>query len=233
MPAEMALSIVVPTLNEEASLPALLGDLASLAGSAAEVVVADGGSTDETVRLAASLGARVVTTAPGRGVQLRAGVAATQAPHLLILHADVRLPPPALQELRETLGAGVTGPWAFRLAIDAPEPKFRLIESAANFRSRLFHLPYGDQGLLIRRAHYDRVGGFPSVVLMEDVALALALRRISPIRLLRSSILVSARRWAREGVLVRSTRNLVLLARYLAGARPQDLSAEYKPAARD
>ncbi len=228
MANDRRVSVIIPTLNEAETLPALLADLAAVMVPM-EIVVADGGSDDATARLAVAAGARVVQCERGRGVQLRAGIAATQGSVLCVLHADVRLPSSACAELRRLLSGEVTQPWAFRLGIDSRQMRYRAVEIAANLRSQLVRLPYGDQGLIISRALYDRVGGYAPITLMEDVAIALALRKVAPIQLLRSSVLVSPRRWARDGVIRRSARNIALLGRYLAGAEPHELAPWYTP----
>ena len=209
-------------------LPGLLGDLLQLAGLHREVIVVDGGSTDDTVAVARAHSATVVDAPRGRGAQLRAGIATSRAPLLCTLHADVRLPPAALAALTRAAHSPQQAPFAFRLAIDAPGFAFRVVEAGANLRSRWLRLPYGDQGLVISRSLYDRAGGYPDVPLMEDVALALALKPLTPIRLLDQHVLVSARRWQRDGIVRRTARNLSLLARYLAGATPAELAAAYE-----
>jgi rSAM/selenodomain-associated transferase 2 len=222
------LSIVVPTLDEAATLPALLGDVARLA-CAHEVVVADGGSTDATRALAAAAGARVIEAPRGRGRQLRAGAAAASAPWLAFLHADVRLSAAAVAALDAVVAPRAPDAvYAFRLHIDAPGAAFRVVEAGANLRSRLLQLPYGDQGLVLPRARYEAAGGHPPIPLMEDVVLVRALARRARIRLLDASVTVSARRWLRDGVWRRSARNLVTLARWYGGADPSALAVAYE-----
>ena len=224
------LSIVVPTLNEEGTLPRLLEDLAPLlARGDVELVVGDGGSTDETLTVVQHAGARLVTTTPGRGAQLRAAITEARGEYLWILHADVRVPAATRDGFAQLATDRVRYPCACRLVIDDASWSLRVIAAGANLRSRWLSLPYGDQGLLISRAQLDAVGGYEDIPLMEDVALALRLRRVSPIRLLRElPVRVSARRWQRDGPWRRSARNLVLLARYLAGADPRGLARAYR-----
>ena len=223
------LSIVVPTLNEAIALPRLLGDLApALARSDVELVVADGGSEDGTVEIARAAGAQVTSGAPGRGGQLRAGVAASHAPIVWILHADVRVPRDTVDGVLRLVAAGLQTPFACRLHIDDTRWSLRLIAWGANLRSRCFALPYGDQSLLVPRSVYDHADGYEDIPLMEDVSIARRLRAISPIRLLPFAVHVSARRWLRDGPWRRSTRNVGLLLRYLAGADPRALAARYR-----
>jgi rSAM/selenodomain-associated transferase 2 len=220
------LSVVIPTLNEAGRLENLLRDLSALE-TAHEVVVVDGGSTDDTVAIARTSGATVVHSPAGRGEQLRRGAGIARAPLLCFLHADTRLPWRARQVLAVIARQGQPGPRAFRLRIAAPGFSFRLVEVGANLRARWLRLPYGDQGLIVSRSDYERAGGYPPYPLMEDVALVRALNRHAPVRLLRAAIEVSARRWQRDGVLKRTVLNLHLLTRYLRGDEPARLSALY------
>jgi rSAM/selenodomain-associated transferase 2 len=221
------LAIVVPALNEADRLGGLLADLAGL-GVAHETIVVDGGSTDATAPIAAAGGARVLHSPAGRGAQLRAGAAAARAPLLCFLHADARLDPRGLRELARLALAPPAAACAFRLRIAGRRASYRLVETGANLRARWLCLPYGDQGLVVRREDYERAGGYPPYPLMEDVALVRSLRRFTPIRLLDAEVRVSARRWRRDGVLRRTLLNLTLLLRYLAGAHPERLAASYR-----
>ena len=225
-------AIVIPSLDEEGTLAALLRDVARLE-VAHEVVVCDGGSTDATCNVAHAAGARVVVAPRGRGTQLRAGVAATSAPLVCCLHADVRLDRAARADLAALAARGRSGAWCFRLRIDGGRWAYRLVEWAANTRTRLLALPYGDQGLVVSRTTYDAVGGYRNVPLMEDVIIARELERSVGIELLRSALTVSPRRWERDGVLRRTFTNFVILARFLLGASPERLLALYAPGSRD
>jgi rSAM/selenodomain-associated transferase 2 len=222
------LSVVIPTLDEDATIGALLSDLAALT-AACEVIVADGGSRDGTLQIAREAGARIVSGRTGRGFQLRKGATIARAPLLCFLHADARVGPAAAARLAQLALAPPDYACAFRLRVEAPGFRFRLIEAGANGRTRLFGLPYGDQGLVVGRLQYDAVGGYPPLPLMEDVALARSLRRVTRVRLLDESVGVSPRRWHREGVARRTLRNWLLLGRYLAGASPERLVDDYKP----
>jgi rSAM/selenodomain-associated transferase 2 len=228
------LSIVVPALNEAQGLPTLLSTLAGGVALPYEVVVADGGSTDGTPDAARAAGARTIAAARGRGRQLGAGAAEAMGEVLWFLHADARPDERLMREVADLAAGHASGTplraaHSARLVIDAPGAAYRLVETGANLRSRLASLPYGDQGLLVSRAHYDAVGGHPAWPLMEDVALVRALRRGGvPVRLLGGTITVSARRWQRDGVLRRTLGNWGLLARYLAGASPEELAREYR-----
>ncbi|WP_448189776.1 TIGR04283 family arsenosugar biosynthesis glycosyltransferase [Azospirillum sp. sgz301742] len=215
---DSALDIVIPCLNAAGTLPATLAAL----GAGARVIVADGGSTDGTAALASAAGARVIEAPRGRGPQLAAGAAAGQASWLLFLHADTRLGPgwrSAVQrhvEDPETLErAGY-----FRLRFDSPAAPARRCERAVAWRSRALGLPYGDQGLLIARSFYERLGGIRPLPLMEDVDLV---RRVGRRRLvaLEADAVTSAARYERDGWLLRPVRNLTCLSLYFAGVPPR------------
>ena len=226
-----AISVIIPALNESEALPKLLADLARLELPAVEIIVADGGSNDGTADVVVTHGALLVRTARGRGHQLRAAALVAHSNLLCFLHADVRLEAPALRALEQLATQGQASPaaYAFRLRIHGTGISFRVVERLANLRSRLFALPYGDQGLIITRQCYDDAGGFADVPLMEDVMFVRALhKRRVPIVMRPESITVSARRWERDGVWRRSVRNLWLLARWALGATPEHLANSYE-----
>jgi rSAM/selenodomain-associated transferase 2 len=224
----VSLSVVIPTLDEAAVLGGLLLDLDGMS-VAREVIVVDGGSEDATRNVARDHGATVLSSSRGRGAQLAAGAAAARAPLLLFLHADVRLGAKAIALLDELAVAPPACALAFRLRIDAEGFAYRFIEFGAHLRGRLARLPYGDQGLLVRRADYERAGGYPALPLMEDVALVRALGKFTHVRLMDAAVTVSARRWQRDGPLRRMLANWALMGRYLAGATPEELAAHYRP----
>lgn len=211
------LSLIIPTLDAAPQLAATLAAL-SPECSGIELIIADGGSTDETMPVARAFGARVVSAVRGRGPQLRAGAAAARGDWLLFLHADTRLAPGwrALTEAFAAERSNCECAAAFRLALDDPDPRARRIERAVAWRCRTFGLAYGDQGLLIARNFYDRLGGHPPLSLMEDVTL---IRRIGRRRLVLfdHAALTSAERYRRHGWRRRPARNLALLALHFLG----------------
>jgi rSAM/selenodomain-associated transferase 2 len=215
----LGLTIVIPALNEAATLG---NCLEALAGTA-EVIVVDGGSSDETVAIAKAAGARVIRSARGRGAQLKAGADAAQGDWLLFLHADTTLG----AGWRNAVAAHQPGRYeaaCFRFRLDDPAWQARLIERGVAARTRL-GLPYGDQGLLISRELYDRIGGYRPLPLMEDVDLVRRLPR-RPRRLAADAV-TSADRWRREGWLRRSARNLICLSLYGAGVAPEKIVRLY------
>ena len=221
------LSIVIPTLDAGKALPGCAAALIEglEAGLVREMIVSDGGSTDETAAIAARLGAELIEGARGRGGQLARGAAEAGGDWILFLHADTRLAPGWARAAQDHMAARPGRAAAFRLAFDDPGWRASLIAGGANLRTRLFGLPYGDQGLLIPRALYHEAGGHPDLPLMEDVALARALNR--RIDLLKPAAVTSAERFRRNGWFRQAGRNLWRLARYLAGADPARLARRY------
>jgi len=219
------ISVVIPILNAQSSLPGCLAALMEgvEAGLIRELIVSDGGSTDAGPALAEASGAVLVTGAASRGGQLRRGCAAAAGDWLLVLHADSWLDAGWSDPVRAHLPGGQAG--YFRLRFRARGAMPRLVAGWANLRARLFGLPYGDQGLLIPRALYDRAGGFADQPLMEDVAMARALR--GQLARIDARIATGAERYLRDGWLRRGARNLGTLLRYLLGADPKTLLRRY------
>src|SRR4051812_42972901 len=174
----MRLSIVVPVLNEEATLGRALTALQRLRSQGHEVIVVDGESVDSTVAVATPLADRVLAAPRGRAAQMNAGAKVSTGDALLFLHADTRLP----ENAAGLISAGLShhGWGRFDVHIDSSAPLLRMVESMMNLRSRLTRIATGDQAIFVRRAVFDAVGGFPSIALMEDVALSTALKKKGP-----------------------------------------------------
>lgn len=227
------ISVVIPTLN---AAPTLLHTLAALVpalvqGVVQEAIIADGGSTDDTSIIANAAGTRVVEAPVGRGTQLDAGAAIARGDWLLFLHADTVLEPGWAEEAEafmERVGSGRRRQAAayFRFSLDDDGFMPRLVERLVGLRCALLALPYGDQGLLISRALYDRLGGFRSIPLMEDVDLVRRLKRREIVGL-KSRAVTSARRYQTEGYFARGFRNFGLMALYYLRVPPRVLARLY------
>ena len=221
------LGVVIPTLDEACHLPALLEDLAKLTIST-RVAVSDGGSRDDTVRLAREAGALCVSSLPGRAVQLNAGARALDTPWLLFLHADSRLPAPSRAAVAEWLRSDPdSSALYFRFALEGEGWFWRFIELGQWIRERVSGLVYGDQGLLVAREAFDAIGGYPELPLMEDVEIVRRLRRAVGLTRLKAPLLTSPRAYDRYGRWRGWLRNTATISLYLAGIDPHRLARWY------
>lgn len=223
--------VVIPAIDEEEALPGLLDDLSRLA-LPSRVVVVDGGSSDGTVKAARAGGALVMRSRPGRARQMNAGAAFLDSPWLFFLHADSRLSRDALDAVESHVQRHAAGPDAapaacFGLAIDHPHFFYRLIERGQHLREERLGLTYGDQGLLVHRDDFLRIGPYPDEPIMEDVTLTRRLRNAGKLTRLPAEIASSARRYEEEGRVRAWVRNAWLISQFLAGADPAELAAAY------
>lgn len=194
-PPASTLSVVVPTFNEKKNLVRCLQAL-SRQSSVTEVIVADAGSTDGSIEEAERLGALVVRAAKGRGIQIRAGVDRARGDIVLVLHADCVLREGVAERIVTSLGQNPSAVGG-ALGMDYMEASFRKRALAwlNNAKARWPKISFGDQGQFFRRQALESVGGFPPLMLMEDVELSMRLRGIGDVIFLRQGILVSGRRW--------------------------------------
>ncbi|WP_246479559.1 TIGR04283 family arsenosugar biosynthesis glycosyltransferase [Kaustia mangrovi] len=217
------LTVVIPTLNAAGTLVPVLSSLVPgvISGLVKQLVVVDGGSHDETLDIADAAGGDIVRAKGGRGGQLAAGADAARGEWLLFLHADTLLEPGWEHEVRrfieETQVSGDAERAAvFRFRLDDRGAWPRLLERIVGLRYWLMALPYGDQGLLISRAFYERLGGYSALPLMEDVDLVRRIGRRHLTRLAHTAT-TSADRYRREGYPRRMARNALCLTLYAAG----------------
>jgi rSAM/selenodomain-associated transferase 2 len=228
------ISVVIPTLNAEAHLAACLAALlpAVVQGLVHEVIVVDGGSTDQTREMADAAGCTVLICGEGnRGLQLQMGAQAARRAWLLFLHADTVLQDGWTTEaaafVSDSDRTGDPAAAAFRFALDDHGMMPRLMALGVALRFHVFRLPFGDQGLLIPRRLYDAVGGFKPLPLMEDVALVRAIPRRQR-RLLRAHAVTSAQKYRRHGYVRRMARNWTCLGLYFCGARIETIARLYR-----
>ncbi|MBI4936848.1 MAG: TIGR04283 family arsenosugar biosynthesis glycosyltransferase [Nitrosomonadales bacterium] len=200
----MQLSVIIPVLNEAASLPGLLEHLAPLRAGGAEVIVADGGSGDGSPQLASRAGVRLVAAGRGRARQMNAGAAAASGDVLLFLHADTILPILAGQAIEAAIrggGRATERAWGrFDVRIDGRPFMLRVIAALMNWRSRLTGIATGDQAMFVTRRAFEAAGGFPEQPLMEDIELSKRLRALSRPICLAERVTTSGRRWEANGV---------------------------------
>ena len=221
-------SIVIPVRNDATALAQLLAQLTP--GPDVEVIVSVGRPIDEATNGVRRQRPDVqwVESAPGRGVQLNAGAAQATGDWLWFVHADSRLPAGWREAFREMASAHercVGG--SFRFALDARAWQARLLEQLVAWRVAWLGLPYGDQGIFVRRPVFHSVGGFRPLPLMEDVEFVSRLKGQGRLRHLSLKMTTSARRWEREGWFRRSAGNLWILTMYMVGVSPQRLARRY------
>ena len=231
-----SLAVVIAAYNESERLPLLLADLQAGELPLAEVLVVDGVSSDRTAQIAGLAGARVLRGARSRGEQLAQGASDCQASWLLFLHGDARLPSSWDCAVAGAMAFGMgdsLGPrrrgsaWYFRLVIDGWRPALRLVEWTVVLRSRWRQLPYGDQGLLVSRQHYQQAGGFASLPLMEDLEFIQRLNQHCRLRCLGVPLRVDGRRWMERGVWAVGWSNWLLRRAWRRGVSCQDLATRY------
>ena len=223
----MNVSVVIPTFNESSTIRAAV-ERAWLAG-ADQVVVADGQSEDDTCELARQTACDLICCDRGRGVQLNAGAERAWGEVLLFLHSDNWLPENAIAQIRTAMHSSFVQCGAFRQRIESPHMAYRLLEFGNGLRARVCGVPFGDQGIFLRRERFFSVGGFPNVPIMEDLVLMKRLRWQTRPILLPGPIHVSPRRWQQNGVVGQTVRNWMLQTRYSLGISPTEL-AKYYPA---
>ncbi|WP_199221435.1 TIGR04283 family arsenosugar biosynthesis glycosyltransferase [Desulfonatronum sp. SC1] len=226
------LSVIIPVFREERGITSLVDYLTTRAlNESAEILVVDGDSERRT--LIALQGRNVIRIGSdaGRARQMNAGAAQARGDVLLFLHADTRLPTGAdtliFQALRDSRLVG----GAFKLAIDSPRAALGLISAVANLRTRMTRIPYGDQAIFLRRAHFEELGGYADIPLMEDLELMFRVRcKGWPVALLREAAFTSARRWEQEGVWRCTLRNWGVRLFYHCGLSPARLRRFYPTA---
>ncbi|MCA8888253.1 MAG: TIGR04283 family arsenosugar biosynthesis glycosyltransferase [Parvularculaceae bacterium] len=227
------ISVVIPTLNAGRGLAGALAALvpAALDGLVCEAVVSDGGSDDETLAIADDAGARIVSGENGRGAQLARGAAAARGGWLLFLHADTVLEPGWAGQASAFMNADADRAAVFSLAFADEGFGARAVAAGAMLRTRLLRSPYGDQGLLISRRHYDAIGGYCDMPLFEDVDIIDRIVRRggrSAIAVLPAKAVTSPARYRRDGYAARVARNFWCLAQYRLGVAPEKIVAAYK-----
>ena len=221
------LSVVIPVRNEAQALPCLLDDLADLRASAAELILVDGGSSDGTCELALGRVDQLLRTASGRALQMNAGAAAARGEYLWFVHADTRVSVESLKSLREALNERPL--WGrFDVRLSGPGLALRLIGAMISLRSRLTGIASGDQGIFVARRHFEALGGYAPIPLMEDLQLCRRLRALARPRCLRPPLATSSRRWEQHGIWRTVVLMWCLRLAYYCGASPVKLARQYR-----
>ncbi len=224
-PLPPKISVIIPVLNEARYLP---DTIRAIRRDADEAIVVDGGSDDGSMQVAAELGVdRVVQTMAGRANQLNYGAGVAEGDIFVFLHADTLLSPNALNEVRLVMENSCAVGGAFRLRIASARRLVRWVAPMVNLRTRLLRLPYGDQGIFIRRHAFEMMSGFQALPIMEDVDLVQRMRKRGRLVLLRSTATTAARRWEANGVLRTTLINWVAALAFRVGVPPGRISSFY------
>jgi rSAM/selenodomain-associated transferase 2 len=224
---EATVSVIIPTVNEEAALGSTLDALARMRG-AVEVIVVDGGSNDGTLAVAGAHGVRALKAARGRGVQMHAGARAARGTVLWFLHADTLVPASAAEKIIEALRNPAVVGGSFRLRFDGRRWAARfltLLQPIFNWLG----LVYGDSAIFVRRAAYERAGGFRPFPLFEDLDLVQRLRRCGRVVRLRATVVTSSRRFQGRSFVLTFMRWVALQLLYWVGVSPHWLIRHYAP----
>ena len=221
-----SISVIVPARNEAEVIASTLARLHEPA--VLEVIVVDGRSEDATAEIARPLADRVISSMPGRARQMNAGAKEGRGPVLFFLHADTLVPDGFSRAIVDALADPEVVGGRFDVEIDASGLALRFVSSMINVRSRATRLFTGDQGLFLRRATFERLGGFPDVPLLEDLMMSMALKRLGRIASLRSRVRTSGRRWQRDGIISTVLRMWTIRALFFAGVSPARLRKVYR-----
>lgn len=222
----MNVSIVIPALNEAENIQKTI--LHARSAGVTDIIVSDGGSDDGTPELAAAAGSQIVSGPAGRGIQMNRGAQRAIGEVLFFVHADTWPNRDCVSQIRQVLSTSSVQGGAFRQHIDADGWRYRWLERGNAWRAAWRGLPYGDQGIFLRRSFFDQLGGFPEVRLMEDLMFMQRFRRHSKPVLLDGPLYVNARRWQKHGVLRQTLRNWSLLTAFYFGVSPDKLAAYYR-----
>ena len=227
MNAKLKISVIMPVFNEAKVLRDTLNRINLTSNE--ELIVVDGGSTDETLSIAKKFTEKVFVAHTGRARVMNYGADKSEGEILLFLHADCILPVQGFQMIRETLEEKGTVAGGFYLSIDQRGPGFRLIEYMSNVRASLTSLIYGDQGMFLRKDTFDQISGFKDMPLMEDIEISRRLSRLGRIAFLKPPIKASSRRWVDEGAFYTTLRDWTIAFSYtFLGISPEKLIKHYK-----
>lgn len=218
------IAVIIPTLNEQESIESAV--TSAIAIGASEVVVSDGGSDDRTLELAASCGARLVTSARMRARQMNEAARSTDAEALVFLHADTTLPPDAGSMIRAALGRG-TAFGGFRIRFTEDEPRLRVTAAMINLRTSITRCPWGDQAQFVTRERFDASGGYREIPIMEDYEFARRMKSMGRVALLPGEVSTSGRRFLQRGVLATAAMNWRIILSYHLGVSPEELRRLY------
>lgn len=223
------ISVILPVWKEASIINHTIANiLSSEYRGDVEIIVVDGSAEGETIHAVQNKEAKKVISEKGRSWQMNSGASLAHGDILFFLHADTLLPKDALRAISSVMQGREFVGGAFDLGIDSHRTVFRLIETAASLRSRITRIPYGDQGIFIRKDYFHTIGGFKEIPLMEDVDLMRRIKKAGDkICILPLRVKTSPRRWEREGIIRCTLRNWSLIALYYLGIPSEKLAKHY------
>ncbi|MCF2146362.1 TIGR04283 family arsenosugar biosynthesis glycosyltransferase [Desmonostoc muscorum LEGE 12446] len=220
------ISIIIPAINEAGNIKEAI--TTTQISTNIEVIVVDGGSSDDTAAIAQSLGVKVISSSPGRAVQMNTGAVAASGEILLFLHADTRLPAGFDEMICTALQQSRTVAGAFNLRIDASLLSLRWVELGVKWRSHFCQMPYGDQAIFLTKPVFQQIGGFPELPIMEDFELIRRLKAKGRITIISTPVVTSARRWLQKGVFKTTLLNQIVIIAYFLGVSPEQIRHWYR-----
>lgn len=223
------LSIIIPVLNEAEVIAENLEYLQKITADVeAEIIVVDGGSTDNTPTIANPLADHVISSPKGRALQMNAGTDIASGQYLLFLHVDTRLPSKAFPYLFPSFSSLTPVSWGFyQTELSGKAFAFRVIETMMNWRARLTHVATGDQCLFVKKSLFDQLNGFAAIPLMEDVDMSKRLRRCGSPYMVKQAAVASSRKWEQGGIVKTVCLMWYLRALYFFGVSPEHLVNKY------
>jgi len=222
----LKLSVIVPMLNEAASIARTL-DALRVGAPDAEVIVVDGGSGDDSIEVARQLCDLVLSASRGRARQMNAGAERASGDRLAFVHADTIVPATFARDIEEALGDPHIIGGRFDIRLDDNQPLCVIIGTLISIRSRISRTGTGDQAIFVRRTIFNKIGGFPDFPICEDLEFARRMKRLGTVACLRSKVTTSARRWRKGGIIRTIIRMWTIRALYLAGVSPTRLARMY------
>jgi rSAM/selenodomain-associated transferase 2 len=224
------ISVIIPVYREQAFINKTINNIHDLgSANARQIIVVDGQPEGETLAVILDSDVQKIRSPRGRGNQLNRGAVIATGDVLIFLHADTLLPTLAFELIVEAMRDEACVGGAFNLRIDSPKIGFRIIEKVANLRSRLTRIPYGDQAIFLRADYFRTLGGFKDIPIMEEVDFMRRIKRKGGrIVILQEPVLTSARRWEKDGLILGTLRNWLLIILYLCGVEPEHLAQFYR-----
>jgi rSAM/selenodomain-associated transferase 2 len=222
------ISIIIPVLNEAALITQTLSTLQALRAAGHELIVVDGGSSDDTIALSKPLADQIIRCSRGRSRQMNAGAKIARGDILLFLHSDTLLPKCVDQLITREIEKREKNWGRFDVRLSGRHFLFRIVELLMNLRSRITCIATGDQAIFVQRKIFETVGGFPDIDLMEDITMSKFLKKYGPPLCLWQRVVTSSRRWQRNGILRTILLMWLLRLAYFYKTDPRRLAQLYE-----